>query len=181
MTGSTTATTPQLDELDEAACAFSLMLLADALDNGSADAVGLEPVRIRLRDELRTHGFNQSDIRAVQSILRERFSIGLHVEPGMRRKSSDREAPPRSKPGAAVVVALRSTDEACGSSLENPVPNMNGTVSSLEGGAAMATKKSGGGKVGRSAITGRFVKQSTVKSNPTMTVNRSRGKSSKKR
>jgi GTPase SAR1 family protein len=35
------------------------------------------------------------------------------------------------------------------------------------------------GKVGRSAITGRFVKQSTVKSNPRTTVNESPKKKSK--
>ncbi|MFL6061471.1 MAG: hypothetical protein ACJ72E_09585 [Marmoricola sp.] len=33
--------------------------------------------------------------------------------------------------------------------------------------------KSGGGKRGRSAITGRFVKQSTVKGHPKTTVNES--------
>ncbi len=36
----------------------------------------------------------------------------------------------------------------------------------------MARKQSGGGR-GRSAITGRFVKQSTVKSHPKTTVNES--------
>lgn len=42
----------------------------------------------------------------------------------------------------------------------------------------MPVKKpsSGSGKTGRSAITGRYVKQSTVKSNPKTTVNESRGK-----
>jgi hypothetical protein len=42
----------------------------------------------------------------------------------------------------------------------------------------MAAKKSssGSGKSGRSAITGRYVKQSTVKSNPKTTVNESRGR-----
>lgn len=39
--------------------------------------------------------------------------------------------------------------------------------------------KSSGGRRGRSAITGRFVKQSTVKKNPKTTVNES-SKSSKK-
>jgi hypothetical protein len=34
--------------------------------------------------------------------------------------------------------------------------------------------KSSGGKTGRSAISGRYVKQSTVKSNPKTTVNESR-------
>jgi hypothetical protein len=42
----------------------------------------------------------------------------------------------------------------------------------------MATKSSGGSR-GRSAITGRFVKQSTVKKNPKTTVNES-SKPSKK-
>jgi len=36
--------------------------------------------------------------------------------------------------------------------------------------------KKGTGKTGRSAITGRFVKQSTVKSHPKTTVNESRQK-----
>jgi hypothetical protein len=41
----------------------------------------------------------------------------------------------------------------------------------------MATRKSGGsGKTGRSAISGRFVKQSTVQKNPKTTVNESRKK-----
>ncbi|HEX8205596.1 MAG TPA: hypothetical protein VF587_06010 [Solirubrobacteraceae bacterium] len=40
----------------------------------------------------------------------------------------------------------------------------------------MAGKKSSGGKTGRSAITGRFVKQSTVRKNPRTTVNESRSK-----
>ena len=42
----------------------------------------------------------------------------------------------------------------------------------------MPTKKSssGSGKSGRSAITGRYVKQSTVKANPKSTVNESRSK-----
>lgn len=43
----------------------------------------------------------------------------------------------------------------------------------------MAPKKnssSGSSKTGRSAISGRFVKQSTVKKNPRTTVNESRGK-----
>lgn len=41
----------------------------------------------------------------------------------------------------------------------------------------MAGKKSGSrGKQGRSAITGRFVKQSTVRSHPKTTVNESRSK-----
>lgn len=39
------------------------------------------------------------------------------------------------------------------------------------------SKKTAGGKRGRSAITGRFVKQSTVKSKPKTTINEStRGK-----
>ena len=37
----------------------------------------------------------------------------------------------------------------------------------------MAGKSSGSGKRGRSAITGRFVKQSTVKKNPKTTINES--------
>lgn len=37
------------------------------------------------------------------------------------------------------------------------------------------------GKRGRSAITGRFVKQSTVKGHPRTTTNESTGKSSKKK
>jgi hypothetical protein len=37
-------------------------------------------------------------------------------------------------------------------------------------------KKSSGGKTGRSAITGRYVKQSTVRKNPKTTVNESRSK-----
>lgn len=37
------------------------------------------------------------------------------------------------------------------------------------------------GKRGRSAITGRFVKQSTVKSNPKTTTNESTGKGRKKK
>lgn len=42
----------------------------------------------------------------------------------------------------------------------------------------MAGKKSSGsgGKRGRSAISGRFVKQSTVRKSPKTTVNESRGK-----
>jgi hypothetical protein len=42
----------------------------------------------------------------------------------------------------------------------------------------MAGKKSssGGGKQGRSAISGRYVKQSTVRKNPKTTVNESRSK-----
>ena len=44
----------------------------------------------------------------------------------------------------------------------------------------MATRKSsGGGKQGRSAITGRFVKQSTVRKSPRTTVNESRSKKKK--
>jgi len=39
--------------------------------------------------------------------------------------------------------------------------------------AAKSSVKSSGGKRGRSAITGRFVKQSTVKSHPKTTVNQS--------
>jgi hypothetical protein len=38
---------------------------------------------------------------------------------------------------------------------------------------AMARKSASGGKRGRSAITGRFVKQSTVRKNPRTTVNES--------
>lgn len=37
----------------------------------------------------------------------------------------------------------------------------------------MAGKSSSGGKRGRSAVSGRFVKQSTVKKNPKTTVNES--------
>jgi hypothetical protein len=37
----------------------------------------------------------------------------------------------------------------------------------------MPAKKSGGGQRGRSAISGRFVKQSTVRKNPKTTVNES--------
>lgn len=37
----------------------------------------------------------------------------------------------------------------------------------------MARKSASGGKRGRSAITGRFVKQSTVRKNPRTTVNES--------
>lgn len=37
------------------------------------------------------------------------------------------------------------------------------------------------GKRGRSAVTGRFVKQSTVKSHPKTTTNESTGKSGKKK
>lgn len=45
---------------------------------------------------------------------------------------------------------------------------------------AAAKKSSGGsGKSGRSAISGRYVKQSTVKKNPKTTVNESRGKKKK--
>lgn len=40
----------------------------------------------------------------------------------------------------------------------------------------MAAKKSSSGKTGRSAISGRFVKQSTVRKNPKTTVNESRSK-----
>ena len=40
----------------------------------------------------------------------------------------------------------------------------------------MAGGKSGSGKRGRSAITGRFVKQPTVRRNPKTTVNESTGK-----
>lgn len=44
----------------------------------------------------------------------------------------------------------------------------------------MPAKKSGGsGKTGRSAISGRFVKQSTVRKNPKTTVNESRSKKKK--
>jgi len=41
--------------------------------------------------------------------------------------------------------------------------------------------KSSGGQRGRSAITGRFVKQSTVKKNPKTTVNESKSKSKSKK
>jgi hypothetical protein len=41
------------------------------------------------------------------------------------------------------------------------------------------TSKSSGGKRGRSAISGRFVKQSTVKKSPKTTVNESAGKKGK--
>ena len=44
----------------------------------------------------------------------------------------------------------------------------------------MAAKSSGGGR-GRSAISGRFVKQSTVKKNPKTTVNESIKPSGKKK
>ena len=45
----------------------------------------------------------------------------------------------------------------------------------------MAGKKAGGpGKRGRSASTGRFVKQSTVRRNPGGTVNESAGKKKRK-
>lgn len=45
-----------------------------------------------------------------------------------------------------------------------------------------ASKGSGsGGKRGRSALTGRFVKQSTVRRRPTTTVNESVSKKSKKK
>jgi hypothetical protein len=40
----------------------------------------------------------------------------------------------------------------------------------------MTKKGQGSGKQGRSAISGQFVKQSTVKKNPKTTVNESRGK-----
>jgi hypothetical protein len=40
----------------------------------------------------------------------------------------------------------------------------------------MPKKSSGAGKTGRSAISGRFVKQSTVRKNPRTTVNESRKK-----
>ncbi|MEU9685692.1 hypothetical protein [Amycolatopsis japonica] len=43
----------------------------------------------------------------------------------------------------------------------------------------MASKSSGGGKRGRSASTGRFVKQSTVRRNPGGTVNESVKKKAK--
>lgn len=42
--------------------------------------------------------------------------------------------------------------------------------------AGKSSAKSGSGKTGRSAITGRFVKQSTVKSHPKTTVNESKKK-----
>lgn len=46
----------------------------------------------------------------------------------------------------------------------------------------MAGKKTGGsGKRGRSAISGQFVKQSTVRKSPRTTVNESTKKSSKKK
>ncbi|HEX5120071.1 MAG TPA: hypothetical protein VFW65_33195 [Pseudonocardiaceae bacterium] len=41
--------------------------------------------------------------------------------------------------------------------------------------------KSSGGKRGRSASTGRFVKQSTVRRHPSTTVNESTGKKSSKK
>lgn len=44
----------------------------------------------------------------------------------------------------------------------------------------MAGKSSSGGKRGRSAITGKFVKQSTVKKNPKTTTNESTKKQGKK-
>ncbi len=43
----------------------------------------------------------------------------------------------------------------------------------------MAAKKSSGGKRGRSAATGKFVKQSTVKRHPKTTVNESARKKGK--
>jgi len=43
----------------------------------------------------------------------------------------------------------------------------------------MAAKSSSGGKRGRSAVTGRFVKQPTVKRHPKTTVNESTKKKSK--
>ena len=43
----------------------------------------------------------------------------------------------------------------------------------------MAGKSSSGGKRGRSAVNGRFVKQSTVKKNPKTTVNESTTKQGK--
>lgn len=45
----------------------------------------------------------------------------------------------------------------------------------------MAGSKSSGGNRGRSAITGRFVKQSTVRRNPKTTVNESSKSRGKKR
>jgi hypothetical protein len=45
---------------------------------------------------------------------------------------------------------------------------------------AMPSKRPSGGKRGRSAITGRFVKQSTVRRNPKTTVNESQGKKPKR-
>lgn len=39
--------------------------------------------------------------------------------------------------------------------------------------ASRTSAKSGGGKRGRSAVSGRFVKQSTVRRNPKTTVNES--------
>jgi len=47
-------------------------------------------------------------------------------------------------------------------------------------GAEVPSKSSGGNR-GRSAITGRFVKQSTVKKNPKTTVNESTKRSRKKK
>ncbi|WP_410785907.1 hypothetical protein [Kribbella sp. C-35] len=43
----------------------------------------------------------------------------------------------------------------------------------------MASKSSSGGQRGRSAISGRFVKQSTVKKSPKTTVNESTSKKGK--
>lgn len=40
----------------------------------------------------------------------------------------------------------------------------------------MASKSASSGKRGRSAVTGKFVKQSTVKKNPKTTVNEKTGK-----
>lgn len=45
----------------------------------------------------------------------------------------------------------------------------------------MAAKGSGSGKQGRSAITGKFVRQSTVKRHPNTTVNESRTTSKPKK
>ena len=52
---------------------------------------------------------------------------------------------------------------------------------SWQGRTVMAGKGSSGGKRGRSAITGKFVKQSTVKRNPKETVNERTGKGKGKR
>lgn len=45
----------------------------------------------------------------------------------------------------------------------------------------MAKKTSGSGKRGRSAVTGRFVKQSTAKRHPRITVNESVKRSKKRK
>jgi hypothetical protein len=50
-----------------------------------------------------------------------------------------------------------------------------------EGMIAMASKNTSGSKRGRSAITGKFVRQSTVTRNPKTTVNEKAGKSTGKK